>query len=501
MVTSCLSTDPGLQATRAVPQTIPAPNDAVPGVSGTSTVDSVPFDATPSVNSVPADKDPNRDFAVESGVVDFGDSKTSRDYDGFLVAVVKDIQGFWNDQFSAVYGSPFRPLDGGIHAAYRDRRTRIPGCGQRVTRYDDVQGNAFYCSIGDFMVYDDDQLIPTLVDQLGRSAVGVVLAHEFGHAVQARADELNEPTVLKEQQADCFAGAWTAHIVRGENDDFQFDDRDVRAGLIAMIQVADPVEVSGLNDADAHGTGFDRVGAFQDGFVGGVERCKPFFTENRQLVQIPFRVDPNNGNFPLHDPANQGQDVATAIPKSLTTFWTTLLATKSVTFTPPALVLYPSAGPFPACEGAKQTAFRRNVFYCRSTNQIMADESMGESLIANIGDMSMGYLISQGFSEAVQDAMNSPLRGEERVLQNDCLTGVWSRALVPGASPETPTADTIPVADRISLSAGDLDEAVITAIQRSDPSSATNQRGSAFEKIAAFREGVLRGAAGCQALN
>ena len=43
--------------------------------------------------------------------------------------------------------------------------------------------------------YDDDSLLPSLVNDLGKEAVAVVLAHEFGHAVQALSlIHISEPT-------------------------------------------------------------------------------------------------------------------------------------------------------------------------------------------------------------------------------------------------------------------------------------------------------------------
>ena len=75
------------------------------------------------------------------------------------------------------------------------------------------------------------------------SILGVVFAHEFGHAVQSRAGVLDQqlPTITTEQQADCFAGAWVAHAASGDGDGITFTDADVRSGLVAMIQVRDPV--------------------------------------------------------------------------------------------------------------------------------------------------------------------------------------------------------------------------------------------------------------------
>ncbi|MBI5087758.1 MAG: hypothetical protein HZB15_02505, partial [Actinobacteria bacterium] len=50
----------------------------------------------------------------------------------------------------------------------------------------------------------------------------------------------------------------------------------------------------------------------------------------------------------------------------------------------------------------------------------------------------------------------------------------------------------------ILLSAGDLDEAVNTAVLLGDESSSTDVNGTAFEKIDSFRTGVLDGMSGCQ---
>jgi predicted metalloprotease len=274
------------------------PTDTTPDTTPVAT-----SDTTPATSPIP----------VEQGIIDFGENHHDNGYDGFLTAAFKDIESFWAQQFPILYGSDFTPLAGHIYAAYPDRSDPIPGCGSRTTDYRDIEGNAFYCVDGDFMAYDDAELMPQLVNQLGQAAVAVVLAHEFGHAVQSRANEFDQPTILKEQQADCFAGAWAAHISRGENDVLAFTDKDIRGGLIAMIQVRDPLQLGGVITQNSHGTGFDRVGAFQDGFNGGVDRCKQFFTENRQLINIPFDDTGNNGTTSLIDPI---PDPPTARPTS-----------------------------------------------------------------------------------------------------------------------------------------------------------------------------------------
>ena len=117
---------------------------------------------------------------------------------------------------------------------------------------------------------------------------------------------------------------------------------------------------------------------------------------------------------------------------------------------------------------------------------------MPSTLIADplLGDMSVGYLISKGYSEEVQALLGSTLTGEPRALLDDCLTGAWARRHRAAAARRTHRPD--------CSSAGDLDEAIVTAIVRSDDSSDTNVNGSAFEKIDAFRAGVLGGMQACQ---
>ena len=478
---ACGAANPGVTATRS-------------RQAGTAGGELFPTESTVTGESLPP-AEPTYD--IIPGVVDFGANKAPQPYDGFLTAAFGDIQEYWLDAYTEAYGEPFEPLSGGIYAAYPTRQERIPGCGEPDSSYEDVAAySAFYCIAGDFMAYDDDAFLPALVNDLGKEAVAIVLAHEFGHAVQARAGEWDNPVVLKEQQADCFAGAWAAHVASGGSDLITFDDADVRSGLIAMIQVRDPVDGKGLSNPDAHGTGFDRVGAFQDGFDGGVLRCKPFFTEDRinNLVDIPWDVDdPNQGNLPLvdpnPDPDTGPNDIVTLLPLSLDYFWVALAEANGVPFTAPTMQAFSGSGPFPTCAGIDETQYPRNVLYCTADNVIYFDQDYALELSQNplTGDMSVGYLLSNAYSDAIQTALRGSRTGEPRALFNDCLTGAWVASTVPPTPPDSP----------VRLSAGDLDEAIIIAITRSDESTDTNVNGNAFEKITAFRTGVLGGLSVC----
>lgn len=481
---ACASTDSGVSSVRSrpvdgsVPDT--RPDDTGPDETG-------PDDTRPDDTRPPTSNPDSGD------VVSFGEGRDGpQPYDDFLVAAATDIEAFWAEQYPLVYGKPFQPLQGSIYAIYPGRTDDPNDCkGERIS-YDRVQGNAFYTDCGDLIAYDDAQLLPQLVDDLGEAAVGVVLAHEFGHAIQSRAGifDLKLLTVATEQQADCFAGAWAAHVSRGESDELTFTDADVRDGLIAMIQVADPIGIDVNVDADAHGTAFDRVGAFQEGFIKGTTRCKGFIDDPPPLINLTFSnqqdVD-NQGNLPYGD-------ILTSIPPSLDKYWNEQLAAVGATFTPPTVQPYPAAGPYPACDGYVDADFVGNAFYCASTNQIVYDDDLAFKLYDALGDFSIGYLISDAYSEAVQVALQSALSGEERFLLDDCLTGAWVVHIIPN-----PDGTQIDPDQPIVLSPGDLDEAVITAVQIGDDTTDTNRIGSAFEKIDSFRAGVIGGLDACSA--
>ena len=86
--------------------------------------------------------------------------------------------------------------------------------------------------------------------------------------------------------------------------------------------------------------------------------------------------------------------------------------------------------------------------------------------------------------------------GEQRELTNDCLTGAWVKTVTPidFVLPQ-PRAD----GRTATISPGDLDEAIQTAILIGDPGGDDDVLGSAFEKIASFRSGVLDGLDPCLA--
>lgn len=455
----------------------------------------VPVSSDP-VTTSPLDPPPDTTVPppADGGIIDFGDSKPPQDYDNYLNAAFSDITDYWAENFPAIYGTAFAPV-AAIYAHYPQRGDLPESCDGGVP-YEAVEGNAFFTTCGDIIVYDDANLLPSLVDQLGVAAVAVVAAHEYGHAIQARAGvfDLDLPTVDTEQQADCFAGAWAAHAARGEGEVITFDDSDIKGGIAAMIYVRDPPGIDVVAEPNGHGTGFDRVGAFQEGFLNGPSRCADFITSPYPRVDLAFTTEEDfatGGNMAY-------EEILAALPKALDTFWLPTLEASGIAFTSPALQPF-TADAVPACDSYAPEQLANNATYCQTTNTIVYDDTFVRDLYDSLGDLSWGYPLASAYSDAVQVALQSSLGGEKRVLLNDCLVGAWIVDIVPSGQF---TTDGFPIANNpnqeILLSSGDLDEAVITAVLLGDEASNTDQVGTAFEKIDSFRNGVLGGLGACQ---
>jgi predicted metalloprotease len=486
-------------------------NDAGVSTVGAAESDGNPFtppeiDSSPPSGSTPTDvTDPTDSVAAPVDTVpgraeellDFGSNKPDRPYDRFLIAALNDVELFWAEQYPLLYGEPFEPLAGRIYAGYPERTTPIPGCGPEAeTSYDELTFfAAFYCPDGDFMAYDDgaNGLLAQLAEAFGPSVMGVVLAHEYGHAIQSRSGALdrNLATVTTEQQADCFSGAWVGRVIAGNAPGVTMTDHDIRSGLIALIEVRDPIGIDQF-DPGGHGSGFDRVGAFQLGFTDGAAACAPLLDDPLRLMPNEFVGDPGDGdgNAPYGYNAEADQIPGFAIIE-LNEYWTAVLGGE---FTSLTLVPFQSADEI-VCEEEVRGDAELGAVLCGATNTVFLDEPLARQRHADLGDFALGYMLGTVWSEAAQIVLASPLEAEERALLNDCLVGAWVRTIIPDA-----VTGATPRGGEVFIEPGDLDEAIQTAIAVGDAERDDDIVGSAFEKIASFRMGVLDGVPACQAM-
>ncbi|HEY5874651.1 MAG TPA: neutral zinc metallopeptidase [Ilumatobacteraceae bacterium] len=488
-VSACAAVDAGLRvgdaegiATSPPPETTPSeptePVDASdPPVASTEPA-APPTDAT--------DVEP----ASSGPVFTLDPDKPPQSYDIYLAAAVNDIQSFWRAVYPQLYGEPYVELSGGIFPVYPGRED-VPGCGQTLTTYSEIRGNAFYCFEGDFIAYDDADLLPQLYEQLGPAVIGVVLAHEWGHAIQRRI-AYQDATIYMEQQADCFAGAWIAHLARGENSALPFADADLKNAINGMIQVRDQPGTGATGEA-AHGTAFDRVGAFQDGFINGASQCATYPDEKPLVLSFGYGADrpiDEQENAPFEststDPS-QPNDIISLVVAELNVFWPPLVDGM------PELTLTPYDGdPESACSDLPEGRSLSVAFFCPGDEDVRIDLDAARQLYNVYNDFAVGYVLAAAWAEGAQSYLDSSLSGEARVLANDCLVGAFARSTLPVEfNPNRSKTDT-------SLSPGDLDEAVTTAVEVGDDSTDTNEFGSPFEKIDAFRTGVLGDFQACQ---
>ena len=195
------------------------------------------------------------------------DTNTAFEYDEYtatLQQVIASLEAYWEtalpEAFGVPYSSPSR------YSYYRSDEGGGPSCGGQQA----PPKNAFYCPAGDFIAWDETGLMIPYYVQAGDFAAAFVLAHEFGHAMQARLPEQERLGLLTELQADCFAGAWA----RSVQEEGLLQAGDLDEATLAVFSARD-VPGTDFTDPRAHGSGFERTRAFADGYEGGAGACYP----------------------------------------------------------------------------------------------------------------------------------------------------------------------------------------------------------------------------------
>jgi predicted metalloprotease len=390
---------------------------------------------------------------------------------------LRDVERFWKGAYPDIAdGRDFQPLQGGFHPYTKS--SPPPACGGQESGY---QPNAFYCPPDDFIAWDAQTLIPQLREDFGDLLVGVVMAHEYGHAIQTRLGRGDEPTVVLEQQADCYAGAWTADVLAGNSAVFkdvtpaQLDDT-VAGLLLLRDQPGTPALAEG-----AHGNAFDRIRALQDGVEKGPAECAGYKASNLPVTEVPFSTRDEaatGGNLPYGDAIN-------LLARDAQDYWTaTLPRLGGETWQPLQVAPFDTGAP-PTCQAPDATAGGK-AFYCPDRSYVAFDnDRLGEELYQGIGDFAVGMLLGDLFARAAQARRGQSTRDQAGQLAVDCLAGSWTNNLL------TRDPDGAP----IRLSPGDLDEAVgaLLAWGRADDGSGP----TAFQRIGAYREGVLEGLSAC----
>jgi predicted metalloprotease len=390
---------------------------------------------------------------------------------------LQDIERYWTATYPTIAdGAAFTPVQGGFHPY--TQTDPPPACGAEAGSY---QPNAFYCPDGDFIAWDAEKLIPQLQGTFGRLLVGVVLAHEYGHAIQTRLGVTGQPTVVLEQQADCFAGAWLADALAGHSTAFTgITPAQLDSTVAGLLLLRDQPGTS-ATAAGAHGNAFDRIRALQDGIQEGATKCAGYSADNLPVTEVPFTEQQdadNGGNLPYDEAVRiLAEDAAAYWARTYPTLagqpWKTL-----------PVKPFDSGSP-PECRNPDATA-NGAAFYCPDGDFIAFDnEKLGPLLYEQAGDNAVGMLLGDLYARAAQHRRGATTQGDAGQLAVDCLAGSWTYDLLNRDGRSNTTR----------LSPGDLDEAVAALLAFGRAADGTGP--SAFERIAAYRKGALQGLSAC----
>jgi predicted metalloprotease len=390
---------------------------------------------------------------------------------------LSDVERYWTATYPTISGGkPFRPIQGGYHPYTQS--SSPPACGGEEGVY---QPNAFYCPVGDFIAWDAEKLIPQLQSKFGQLLVALVFAHEYGHAIQSRLGVTDQHTVVLEQQADCYAGAWLADAMAGHSASFtgitpvQIDD-----ALAGMLQLRDQPGTSATNE-EAHGNAFDRIRALQDGVENGATKCAGYNAQNLPITEVPFTQKQDaesGGNLPYDQAVDTVVNDAEA-------YWTK--AYPQLTRQPwkPLTVQPFDPASAPACSNPDAIAGGA-AFYCPGGDFIAYDDQRLQALYEQFGDNAVGLVLGDLYARAVQHRRGQSTEGSAGQLAVDCLNGSWMHGLL---HPDTQGETT-------KLSPGDLDEAVAALLALGRATGGSGATG--FDRISAYRNGVLNGLSACK---
>lgn len=206
-----------------------------------------------------------------------------------VVGFVNSIQDYWANQFK----SSGKSYPEALTVFYSQAIST--GCGQGSSGM-----GPFYCP-ADNQVYIDLSFWQDLKTQFGTNggvfAEGYVLAHEYGHHIQAllgTSDRVGQDTgptsgsVRLELQADCYAGVWANNATKTPGPNGQIlitdiTDQDINDALDTASKIGDDYIQTHLGSGQSdpsqytHGTSAQREKWFKQGYTtGDPAQCDTF---------------------------------------------------------------------------------------------------------------------------------------------------------------------------------------------------------------------------------
>jgi predicted metalloprotease len=304
------------------------------------------------------------------------------------------------------------------------------------------------------------------------------MAHEFGHAVQARVG-YPATSIAAETQADCLAGAWTAWVADGNAEYSEIDTADLDQLLRGYFLLRDPVG-TGSGEQQAHGSYFDRVAAFQEGFDDGPTACRDRFGSDRVFTQSEFTSDADFANRGNASPSETQRIIAGSLPE----FWTRAFQeVLGGTFTQPTLDTFSGNPPRCATDDVA-------LVYCPDGGDgdagLVAYDQRFAQQAYELGDFAVVTAVSIPYALAARDQLDLSTDDPDALRSAVCLTG-WYSAQVYRQQ-----------LTNVQISPGDLDESVQFLLEYgNDPDVLADVDLTGFQLVDVFRAGFLQGAGPC----
>jgi predicted metalloprotease len=371
-----------------------------------------------------------------------------------------------------------------------------------------VVDNAAYCTLDDSVVWDRSpgHLVPVLGKRFGTTLVALVVAHEFGHAIQARLGitKRNLPTIDTESQADCAAGAFIASAMAGKAPHFLVDTATLDEALNGYLLVRDTTPLSPRDIS--HGNGFDRLSAVEDGIEHGATFCYRPAYFGRQFTERPFdtELSPDflsGGNETLSQVLNPGNPRtnpnAGGLQPDLNRFWKAAGTRVHKSFKNVRIAQANS----PKCGATSSSRFG----YCPADNTVYYDHAFAsdayfslpalsvDSRTARVqvvehqpADFALGTLFAVGWGMAARHQFfHASTDDRAGLLAAICYTGSYAKNI------NKPTGGFV-------LSPPDMDEATYAILNLVGLPQAYGARGtSGLQRIQAFVKGYFGDLSSC----
>lgn len=415
---------------------------------------------------------------------------TGNDEDRIATNAVADLYEYWDEQLPGLFDEKFTHIQRLI--SYDSNGAGVQVCGESTKGF----VNAFYCGGNgeDAIAWDRGVLLPGLTKMFGPMSVVGVLAHEMGHAVQYRLGAKSNmsqstPTILSEQQADCYMGNFMRWVAEDKSKHFQLNTgKGLNDILATVFFIRDPAGLDNKTQG-AHGLAFDRVYAFQEGFRNDPKRCASMDVaeiDKRITEQQRTKADEKvGGNAPVDD------HTLDLLQDSLDE------AFKDNGAEQPKITQNGSK-----CGKGEATS---PATYCSDENIVGIDLDKLQKIAkppaegaqpgtdgAGIGDFAAFAEIASRYTLAIQKQIGADLTDTSAGLRTACLTGAWTAFTV--------DKDPNKIDKKLHLAVGDLDEAVAELLQDDSLIAADiegTQVKSGFARVEAFRRGYMEGSTPC----